>query len=99
MKFIQNDPSMARALMNNNKSAITNSMTSTFRVDDGYKPLHRPTTPMSNMSMTGTSLIYKNNNYKENEYDNNKIKIPEDSAKAFMKKDKIKRTPPRNYDK
>ncbi len=99
MKFIQNDPSMARALMNNNKSAITNSMTSTFRADDGYKPLHRPTTPMSNMSMTGTSLIYKNNNYKENEYDNNKIKIPEDSAKAFMKKDKIKRTPPRNYDK
>ena len=99
MKFIQNDPSMARALMNNNKSAITNSMTSTFRADDGYKPLHRPTTPMSNMSMTGTSLIYKNNNYKENEYDNNKIKIPEDTAKAFMKKDKIKRTPPRNYDK
>ena len=99
MKFIQNDPSMARALMNNNKSAITNSMTSTFRADDGYKPLHRPTTPMSNMSMTGTSLIYKNNNYKENEYDNNKIKIPEDSAKAFMKKDKIKRTPQRNYDK
>ena len=99
MKFIQNDPSMARALMNNNKSAITNSMTSTFRADDGYKPLHRPTTPMSNMSMTGTSLIYKNNNYKENEYDNNKIKIPEDSAKAFMKNDKIKRTPPRNYDK
>ena len=98
-KFMQNDPSMARALTNNNKSAITNSMTSTFRADDGYKPLHRPTTPMSNMSMTGTSLIYKNNNYKENEYDNNKIKIPEDSAKAFMKKDKIKRTPPRNYDK
>ena len=99
LKFMQNDPSMARALINNNKSAITNSMTSTFRADDGYKPLHRPTTPMSNMSMTGTSLIYKNNNYKENEYDNNKIKIPEDSAKAFMKKDKIKRTPPRNYDK
>ena len=99
LKFMQNDPSMARALFNNNKSAITNSMTSTFRADDGYKPLHRPTTPMSNMSMTGTSLIYKNNNYKENEYDNNKIKIPEDSAKAFMKKDKIKRTPPRNYDK
>ena len=99
LKFMQNDPSMARALTNNNKSAITNSMTSTFRADDGYKPLHRPTTPMSNMSMTGTSLIYKNNNYKENEYDNNKIKIPEDSAKAFMKKDKIKRTPPRNYDK
>ena len=99
LKFMQNDPSMARALTNNNKSAITNSMTSTFRADDGYKPLHRPTTPMSNMSMTGTSFIYKNNNYKENEYDNNKIKIPEDSAKAFMKKDKIKRTPPRNYDK
>ena len=99
MKFMQNDPNMARALENNNKSAITNSMTSTFRADDGYKPLHRPTTPMSNMSMTGTSLIYKNNNYKENEYDNNKIKIPEDSAKAFMKNDKIKRTPPRNYDK
>jgi hypothetical protein len=99
LKFMQNDPSMARALINNNKSAITNSMTSTFRAEDGYKPLHRPTTPMSNLSMTGTSLIYKNNNYKENEYDNNKIKIPEDSAKAFMKKDKIKRTPPRNYDK
>ena len=99
LKFMQNDPSMAKALINNNKSAITNSMTSTFKADDGYKPLHRPTTPMSNMSMTGTSLIYKNNNYKENEYDNNKIKIPEDSAKAFMKNDKIKRTPPRNYDK
>ena len=99
LKFMQNDPSMARALINNNKSAITNSMTSTFKADDGYKPLHRPTTPMSNMSMTGTSLIYKNNNYKENEYDSNKFKIPEDSAKAFMKKDKIKRTPPRNYDK
>ena len=99
LKFMQNDPSMARALINNNKSAITNSMTSTFRAEDGYKPLHRPTTPMSNLSMTGTSLIYKNNNYKENEYDNNKIKIPEDSAKAFMKNDKIKRTPPRNYDK
>ena len=96
LKFMQNDPSMARALINNNKCAITNSMTSTFRADDGYKPLHRPTTPMSNMSMTGTSLIYKN---KENEYDSNKYKIPEDSAKAFMKKDKIKRTPPRNYDK
>ena len=96
LKFMQNDPSMARALINNNKYAITNSMTSTFRADDGYKPLHRPTTPMSNMSMTGTSLIYKN---KENEYDSNKYKIPEDSAKAFMKKDKIKRTPPRNYDK
>ena len=99
LKFMQNDPSMARALINNNKSAITNSMTSTFKADDGYKPLHRPTTPMSNMSMTGTSLIYKNNNYKESEYDSNKYKIPEDSAKAFMKKDKIKRTPPRNYDK
>ena len=99
LKFMQNDPSMAKALVNNNKSMITNSMTSTFRADDGYKPLHRPTTPMSNMSMTGTSFIYKNNNYKENEYDNNKIKIPEDSAKAFMKNDKIKRTPPRNYDK
>ena len=99
LKFMQNDPSMAKALVNNNKSMITNSMTSTFRADDGYKPLHRPTTPMSNMSMTGTSIIYKNNNYKENEYDNNKIKIPEDSAKAFMKNDKIKRTPPRNYNK
>ena len=99
LKFMQNDPSMAKALVNNNKSMITNSMTSTFRADDGYKPLHRPTTPMSNMSMTGTSFIYKNNNYKENEYDNNKIKIPEDSAKAFMKNDKIKRTPPRNYNK
>ena len=86
LKFMQNDPCMARAFANNNKSAITNSMTSTFRADDGYKPLHRPTTPMSNLSMTGTSLIYKNNNYKENEYDSNKIKIPEDSAKAFMKK-------------
>ena len=99
LKFMQNDPCMARAFANNNKSAITNSMTSTFRADDGYKPLHRPTTPMSNLSMTGTSLIYKNNNYKESEYDSNKYKIPEDSAKAFMKKDKIKRTPPRNYDK
>jgi len=99
LKFMQNDPCMARAFTNNNKSAITNSMTSTFRADDGYKPLHRPTTPMSNLSMTGTSLIYKNNNYKENEYDSNKIKIPEDSAKAFMKNDKIKRTPPRNYGK
>ena len=99
LKFMQNDPCMARAFANNNKSAITNSMTSTFRADDGYKPLHRPTTPMSNLSMTGTSLIYKNNNYKENEYDSNKIKIPEDSAKAFMKNDKIKRTPPRNYGK
>ena len=103
VKFMENDPSMARALLNNNKSVITNSMTSTFRAEDGYRPLHRPTTPMSNMSMTGTSAIYKNNNYKENAIGNNdyenKIKIPEDSAKAFMKKDKIKRTPPRNYDK
>ena len=101
VKFMASDPSMARALTNNNKSVITNSMTSTFRAEDGYRPLHRPTTPMSNMSMTGTSMIYKNNNYKDNninEYDN-KGKIPEDSAKAFMKKDKIKRTPPRNYDK
>ena len=100
-KFMASDPSMARAFLNNNKSVITNSMTSTFRAEDGYRPLHRPTTPMSNMSMTGTSMIYKNNNYKDNninEYDN-KIKIPEDSAKAFEKKDKIKRTPPRNYDK
>ena len=103
VKFMENDPSMARALLNNNKSVITNSMTSTFRAEDGYRPLHRPTTPMSNMSMTGTSAIYKNNNYKDNAIGNNdyenKIKIPEDSAKAFMKKDKIKRTPPRNYDK
>ena len=103
VKFMESDPSMARALLNNNKSVITNSMTSTFRAEDGYRPLHRPTTPMSNMSMTGTSAIYKNNNYKDNgignnDYDN-KVKIPEDSAKAFMKKDKIKRTPPRNYDK
>ena len=51
--------------------------------------------------MAGTSMIYKNNNYKDNninEYDN-KGKIPEDSAKAFMKKDKIKRTSPRNNEK
>jgi hypothetical protein len=103
VKFMESDPSMARALLNNNKSVITNSMTSTFRAEDGYRPLHRPTTPMSNMSMTGTSAIYKNNNYKDNLQGNNdyenKLKIPEDSAKAFMKKDKIKRTPPRNYDK
>ena len=95
------DPSMGRALTKNNKSVITNSMTRTFRAEDGYRPLHRPTTSMSNMSMTGTSMIYKNNNYKDNninEYDN-KGKIPEDSAKAFMKKDKIKRTSPRNNDK
>jgi hypothetical protein len=101
-KFMENDPSMARALLNNNKNVITNSMTSTFKAEDGYRPLHRPTTPMSNMSMTGTSAIYKNNNYNNNIGNNdfeNKIKIPEDSAKAFMKKDKIKRTPPRNYDK
>ena len=100
-KFMENDPSMARALLNNNKNVITNSMTSTFKAEDGYRPLHRPTTPMSNLSMTGTSAIYKNNNYNNignNDYEN-KIKIPEDSAKAFMKKDKIKRTPPRNYDK
>ena len=97
LKFRGNDPSMARALLINNKSVITNSMTSTFRAEDGYRPLHRPTTPMSNMSMTGTSMIYKNNNYKDN--GNNDGKIPEDSANAFMKKDKIKRTPPRNYDK
>ena len=102
IKFMENDPSMAKALLNNNKNVITNSMTSTFRAEDGYRPLHRPTTPMSNMSMTGTSAIYKNNNYNNaignNDYEN-KMKIPEDSAKAFMKKDKIKRTPPRNYDK
>jgi hypothetical protein len=97
LKFKNNDPSMARALLINNKSVITNSMTSTFRAEDGYRPLHRPTTPMSNMSMTGTSMIYKNNNYKDN--NNNEGKIPEDSANAFLKKDKIKRTPPRNYDK
>ena len=103
IKFMESDPSMAKAFVNNNKNVITNSMTSTFRAEDGYRPLHRPTTPMSNMSMTGTSAIYKNNNYKDNIVGNNdyenKIKIPEDSAKAFMKKDKIKRTPPRNYDK
>ncbi len=103
LKFRANDPTMAKAYHNNNKSVITNSMTSTFRAEDGYRPLHRPTTPMSNMSMTGTSAIYKNNNYKDNLQGNNdyenKLKIPEDSAKAFMKKDKIKRTPPRNYDK
>ena len=101
LKFMENDPSMARAFLNNNKSAITNSMTSAFRTEDGYRPLHRPTTPMSNMSMTGSSAIYKNNNYKDNNIGNNDFdkKIPEDSAKAFMKKDKIKRTPPRNYDK
>ena len=103
IKFMESDPSMAKAFVNNNKNVITNSMTSTFRAEDGYRPLHRPTTPMSNMSMTGTSAIYKNNNYKDNIVGNNdyenKLKIPEDSAKAFMKKDKIKRTPPRNYDK
>ena len=101
LKFMENDPSMARAFLNNNKSAITNSMTSAFRTEDGYRPLHRPTTPMSNMSLTGSSAIYKNNNYKDNNIGNNDFdkKIPEDSAKAFMKKDKIKRTPPRNYEK
>ena len=105
LKYMDNDPSMVRVLLNNNKSVITNSMTSTFRAEDGYRPLHRPTTPMSNMSMTGSSAIYKNNNYNYNYKDNNignndfDKKIPEDSAKAFMKKDKIKRTPPRNYDK
>ena len=103
LKYMENDPSMVRVLLNNNKSVITNSMTSTFRAEDGYRPLHRPTTPMSNMSMTGSSAIYKNNNYnyKDNNIGNNDFdkKIPEDSAKAFMKKDKIKRTPPRNYDK
>ena len=105
LKYMDNDPSMVRVLLNNNKSVITNSMTSTFRAEDGYRPLHRPTTPMSNMSMTGSSAIYKNNNYNYNYKDNNignndfDKKIPEDSAKTFMKKDKIKRTPPRNYDK
>ena len=105
MKFLKNNPTMAGALQGN-KNMITNSMTSTLRADDVNRPLHRPTTPMSNMSLTGTSQIYKEkvtgnyNNNKENqiEYDN-KEKVSEDSKRAFMKKDKIKRTQPRNYGK
>ncbi len=97
IKFMRSNPYMSNNVAKNN--AFTNSLTSTLKGEDANRPLHRPTTPMSNLSLTGTSQIYKDkNNSKEGQNDYEKqLKIPEDSAQAFMKKDKIKRTPQRNY--
>ena len=96
-----------------NKSLITNSISSTIKPEDVNRPLRRPTTPNTNMSMTGTSQAFnEKKSYIKSSINNNKIQIknnnedlysqmmnniPIDSAKAFEKKDLITRSPPRKF--
>ena len=97
-KFMESNVNMV-GIVGINKSQISNNLGNTLKQNDcynDYKPIRRPTTPMSNLSMTGNSQFFKAVVKAENPIHTD---IPEDSAKAFMKKDKIKRTPPRNYNK
>ena len=100
IQFMNSNPSMCETYINNYKSFV--SVSSTLRPQDNNRPLRRPTTPMTNSSMTGTSQLFnakkslirtinsKNDIQEGEEIDNNYI--PGDSAKAFEKRDKIPRT-------
>ena len=99
-KFMNNNPTMAKL---KNRSILSNSIDSSYRADDLNRPLHRPITPNSELSMTGTNQKFKVSESKNVilppiDY-SNAPNYPQDSALAFMKKDKLKRTPPRKYKK
>ena len=110
--FMKTHPNMI-GVKSDNKSLITNSISSTIKPEDVNRPLRRPTTPNTNMSMTGTSQAFnEKKSYIKSSINNNKIQIknnnedlysqmmnniPIDSAKAFEKKDLITRSPPRKF--
>ena len=99
ISFMNSNPSMCDTNINNYKSFV--SVSSTLRPQDNNRPLRRPTTPMTNSSMTGTNQLFnakksliRTINSKEDiqEGDENNNIFPGDSAKAFEKRDKIPRT-------
>ncbi len=100
ISFMNSNPSMCETNINNYKSFV--SVSSTLRPQDNNRPLRRPTTPMTNSSMTGTNQLFnakksliRTINSKEDIQEgdeSNNIYVPGDSAKAFEKRDKIPRT-------
>ena len=100
ISFMNSNPSMCETNINNYKSFV--SVSSTLRPQDNNRPLRRPTTPMTNSSMTGTNQLFnakksliRTINSKEDIQEGNEsnnIYVPGDSAKAFEKRDKIPRT-------
>ncbi len=95
-KFMNNNPSMANVLVNNKGYNINSNMNNYNKnaEEDYDRPYRRPTTPMSNaLGMTGNSQMFREKAGNKEQFDDGKF-FPDDSAKAFMKKDKLIRTPP-----
>ena len=100
-KFMNSNPNMCG---NINKSTIT-SISASVRPEDVDRPLRRPTTPMTNLSMTGNSQMFSGKNVQLRSINSNsnnagtsKIEpsFTGDTANAFLTKDLVKRTLPGN---
>ena len=91
-KFMNNNPNMSA---NVNKSTI-NSISASLRPQDVDRPLRRPTTPLTNLSMTGNSQMFggdkKNSQMKSI---NSHNVLQSDTAKAFLTRDLVERTLPK----
>ncbi|MCQ2819755.1 MAG: hypothetical protein MJ252_21025 [archaeon] len=85
---------------NPNGDNIHKSTVSTFsRVDPSdNRPLRRPTTPITNLSMTGNSQYFGDKKTFKKSFAGGDEKLQGESYKAFLTKDKLSRTPPRGYD-
>ena len=92
-KFMNNNPNMSA---NVNKSTI-NSISASLRPQDVDRPLRRPTTPLTNLSMTGNSQMFggdkKNSQIKSI---NSHNVLQSDTAKAFLTRDLVERTLPKD---
>ena len=92
-KFMNDNPNMSA---NVNKSTI-NSISASLRPQDVDRPLRRPTTPLTNLSMTGNSQMFggdkKNSQIKSI---NSHNVLQSDTAKAFLTRDLVERTLPKD---
>lgn len=92
-KFMNNNPNMTGNL---NKSTI-NSISACLRPQDVDRPLRRPTTPLTNLSMTGNSQMFagdKKNLQMKSVSSHNALQS--DTAKAFLTRDLVERTLPKD---